>query len=132
MATVVNTGQTLTLTVNAISRSNQITSATLTPSPVRNRYKLIGGTETQKVVDTTYVLTCDVILDWSSGTTDFCDTLWTAYTTSPDTAIAFVLASNGQTFTGNLYPELPPVGGSSSDAHTWSATFQLDGIPTKS
>lgn len=132
MATVVNTGQTLTLTINSIARSEQITNARLEVAPTRNRYKLIGNTETQVLVDSVATLACDILLDWSSGTSDFADALWTAYTSAPNTSIAFVLASNGQTFTGALYPECPPVGGPSNDVHTWSATFQLTGIPTKS
>lgn len=132
MATVVNTGQTLTLTINSIARSEQVTSARLEVAPSRNRYKLIGNTETQVLVDSVATLACDIMLDWSSGTSDFADALWTAYTTAPNTPIAFVLASNGQTFTGQLYADCPPVGGASNDIHTWSANFQLVGIPTKS
>jgi len=132
MATVINTGATLTLTIGGVARSNQITNAVLSPAPQRSRFKLIGNTETQKVTDTLVTLTCDILLDWSSGTSDFADALWTAYTGAPDTTLAFVLASNGQTFTGALYPELPPVGGPADGVHTWSATFQVDGLPTKS
>lgn len=132
MATVVNTGQTLTLTINAIARSEQITSARIEVAPSRNRYKLIGNTETQVVVDTVATLACDILLDWSSGTSDFADALWTAYTTAPNTPIAAVLATNGQTFSTNIYPECPPAGGPSNDVHTWSVTFQCTGVPTKS
>jgi hypothetical protein len=131
MPTVLNTGQTLTLSINSIARSEQITSARITPSTSRNRYKLIGNTETQKLVDTTYTMDVSIMLDWSSGTSDFADALWTAYTSAPDTPIAYSLVSNGQTFTGNLYPEMPPVGGAADDVHTWDATFQLTGVPTK-
>lgn len=132
MATVVNTGQNLTLTINSIARSEQITNARLEIAPTRNRYKLIGNTETQVLVDTVATLACDIMLDWSSGTSDFADSLWTAYTTAPNTPIAFVLATNGQTFTGSLYPECPPAGGAANDVHMWSPTFQLVGVPTKS
>ena len=132
MATVTNTGQTLTLTINSIARSEQVTSARLNPQPTRNRYKLINNTETQVLVDTVVTLECDVLLDWSSGTSDFADALWTAYTTAPNTTIPFVLVTNSQTFTGALYPELPPAGGPANDVHTWSAVFQCAGIPTKS
>lgn len=130
MATVVNTGQSLTLTVGGTSRSAQITNAQLMPTPTRNRYVLIGGTETQVVVDTTYVLSCEVLLDWDSAVTGWAETLWNAYVSAPNTPIAFVLSSNGNTFSGNLYPEIPPVGGSSNDVHSWSASFQVAGIPT--
>lgn len=131
MATVINTGSTLTLTINAIARSEQITSASFTPEVSRNRYKLIGGTEAYAVVDTISTLDCEILLDWSSGTSDFCDALWTAYTTAKDTAIAYVLTQNGQTFTGTLLPILPPVGGAADDVSTWSASFPVTGIPTK-
>lgn len=132
MATTFNTGSTLTLTINSIDRSAQITSARLNVAESRNRYKLIGNTEAQKVVDSVATLDASIILDWSSGTSDFADALWTAYSSAPDTSIAFVLTSNGQTFTGALYPNMPPVGGAADDIHTWDTTFQLTGVPTKS
>lgn len=132
MATVINTGSTLTLTINSIARSEQITAARIVPTESRNRYKLIGGTEAQKVVDTTYTMEVSIILDWTSGTSDFADALWTAYTTAPDTAISYSLVQNSQTFTGSLYPNCPPVGGPSDDIHTWDTVFQLTGVPTKS
>ena len=132
MPTVFNTGSTLTLTINSIDRSAQITSARLNVAESRNRYKLIGGSESQSVVDTVATLDASIILDWSSGTSDFADALWTAYSSAPNTSIAFVLTSNGQTFTGALYPNMPPVGGAADDIHTWDTTFQLTGVPTKS
>lgn len=131
MATVINTGQSLTLTINSVSRSAQITNAQLLPAPQRNRYVLIGGTETQKVVDATYTLTCDVLLDWDSAVTGFAESLWDAYDSDPDQTLPFVLAMNGLTWTGELFVEEPPIGGPSNDAHTWSATFQVNGKPTK-
>lgn len=130
MATVLNTGSQLTLTIGGTARSEQITAARITGEPTRNRYKLIGGTETQKVVDTIWTMDVSIILDWSSGTSDFADSLWTAYQT-PDTALAFVLTMNSQTFSGNLYPVAPPAGGPADDIHTWDVTFQLTGQPTK-
>lgn len=132
MATVINTGSTLTLTINSIARSEQITSANFSNAETRNRYKLIGGTQAFAVVDDVQTLDCEILLDWSSGTSDFADALWTAYTTAPNTAISFVLAQNGQTFTGTLLPTLPPVGGAGADVSMWSASFPVVGIPTKS
>lgn len=132
MATTIITGGSLTLTINAISRSEQITSAVLSVEQTRNTYNLIGGTKAFKVVDTNATLAVDFLLDWSSGTSDFADTLWTAATTAPDTAIPFVLASNGQTFTGSLFPEFPTVGGPGNDVQSQTVTFTCSGIPTKS
>lgn len=131
MATVINTGSQLTLTINSIARSEQITSATFSNESTRNRYKLIGGTQAFAVVDDVQTLDCEILLDWTSGTSDFADSLWTAYTTAPNTAIAFVLTMNSQTFTGTLLPILPPVGGAGSDVSTWSASFPVVGVPTK-
>lgn len=130
MPTVINTGQSLTLTVGGTSRSAQITNAQLMPAPARTRFVLIGGTETQVVVDTAYTLSCEVLLDWDSAVTGWAETLWNAYVSAPNTTIAFVLSINGNTFTGALYPEMPPAGGASDAAHTWQATFQVAGIPT--
>jgi hypothetical protein len=130
MPTVVNTGQSLSLTVGGTSRSAQVTNAQLMPAPSRTRFVLIGGTETQVVVDTAYTLSCEVLLDWDSAVTGWAETLWNAYVAAPNTAIAFVLTINGNTFTSTLYPEMPPAGGASDAAHTWSATFQVAGTPT--
>jgi len=127
--TILNGGQ-LTLTINAIARSEQISSAVLTVEQTRNAYNLIGGTKAFKVVDNNVTLAVEVMQDWSSGTSDFLDALWTASGT-PDTSIPFVLTCNSQTFTGSLFPEYPTVGGAGNDALTWSVTFQCAGVPTK-
>lgn len=131
MATTILNGGTLTLSINAVSRTEQITSAILTVEQSRNAYNLIGGTKAFKVVDNNVTLAVEALQDWTSGTSDFMDALWTAAQT-PDTAIAFVLTCNSQTFTGSLYPEYPTVGGAGNDALTWSVTFQCAGVPTKS
>ena len=130
MTTTIINGGSLTLSINAIDRSAQITSATLSIEQTRNAYNLIGGTKAFKVVDNNVTLACEILQDWSSGTSDFMDALWTASAT-PDTGIAFVLTDNSQTFTGTLYPEYPAVGGAANDAQTWSVTFQCAGVPTK-
>lgn len=130
MTTTIINGGTLTLTIGAVDRSAQITSAVLSVEQTRNAYNLIGGTKAFKVVDNNVTLACEILQDWSSGTSDFMDALWTASGT-PDTALAFVLTANSQTFTGSLYPEYPAVGGAGNDALTWSVTFQCAGVPTK-
>jgi hypothetical protein len=130
MATTILNGGTLTLTINAIARSEQITSAVLTVEQTRNAYNLIGGTKAFKVVDNNVSLAIEAIQDWTNGTTDFMDALWLASAT-PDTAIPFVLTCNKQVFSGSLFPEYPAVGGAGNDALTWSVTFQCDGVPVK-
>lgn len=132
MTTTIITGGDLTLTINAIDRSAQITSAILSTESTRDTYQLIGGTKAYKVTNQNSTLACEILLDWSSGTSDFADALWTAATTAPDTAISFILASNGQSFTGSLLPEVPNVGSAGSDVQTWSVTFQVVDTPTKS
>ena len=130
MATTILNGGTLTLTINAVARSEQITSAVLTVEQTRNAYNLIGGTKAFKVVDNNVTLAVEALQDWTSGTSDFMDALWTASQT-PDTSIAFVLTCNSQTFSGSIFPEYPTIGGSGNDALTWSVTFQCAGVPTK-
>jgi len=110
MATVINTGQSLTLTIGGVSRSAQITNAQLMPSPQRNRYVLIGGTETQKVVDATYTLSCDVLLDWDSAVTGWAETLWDAYVADPDQTVAFVLSNADQIKVGSKSDHIKPTG----------------------
>jgi len=130
MATTILNGGTLTLTINAIARSEQITSAVLTVELTRNAYNLIGGTKAFKVVDNNATLAIEAMQDWTSGTSDFMDALWLASAT-PDTSIPFVLTCNSQTFSGSIFPEYPTVGGSGNDALTWSVTFQCAAVPTK-
>jgi len=131
MATTILNGGTLTLTINAIARSEQITSATIETELSRNTYNLIGGTKAFKVVDNNTTLSIEALQDWTSGTSDFMDALWTAAQT-PDTSIPYVLTCNSQTFTGSILPMYPTVGGAGSgDALSWSVTFQCTGVPTK-
>ena len=131
MTTTIITGGDLTLTINSIDRSAQITSAKLTVETSRERYQLIGGAYAYATTDKNASLAVEILLDWSTGTSDFADALWSAASSAPDTPISFVLASNGQTFTGSLLPEFPEVGGAGSDVQTWSATFQVIDVPTK-
>ena len=130
MATTILNGGTLTLTINAIARSEQITSAVLTVEQTRNAYNLIGGTQAFKVVDNNVTLAIEALQDWTSGTSDFMDALWTAAQT-PDTSIPYVLTCNSQTFSGSILPEYPTVGGSGNDSLVWSVQFQCTGVPTK-
>jgi hypothetical protein len=45
---------------------------------------------------------------------------------APDTALAFSFDVNGDTFTGNVFPVFPTVGGAATDVLTTSLSFVVE------
>ena len=73
--------------------------------------------------------TLDVELyqDWgSTSPASVCEALWTAAKSYPDTKHQAVLTAGGKTFTMDVYPAAPPVGGGANDVLTSSVSFVVD------
>ena len=131
MARVFTTGKTLTLTIGGVTYENVATSVTLEETLNRATLEPISG-QTDVYISTDATLTVELIQDWNStgtGTTSVCKALYEAAASAPNTSLAFsfVTATSGQTFTGNVWPEKPSVGGSSTEALTSTVTFKVVG-----
>jgi hypothetical protein len=78
-----------------------------------------------KTVDKTATLNVELFLD-DSASPGIISALWDAANTAPDTALAFSFDVAGDTFTGNLFPVFPTVGGAATDVLTTSLSFGVE------
>ena len=126
MATNIYTGRNLTLSINAVAYSAQISSATLTPTQEVNQYiTLTGSAAKQGAV--TWSLDVEGFQDWAT-TTGISKNLYDAAATG--TAVAFslvVTAGTAKTITGNIIPTFAQIGGAAIEALSQSYSFQVDG-----
>lgn len=126
MATV-QTGRSLTVTIDLVAYSAQVAEVTLTPS--QNVEQYITLTSSAAVAaPVTWELAVRAYQDWGV-VGSFCDAMWTAAATG--TAISFSMGTDGDTFTGDIIPVYPTVGGPADSALEVEFTFAVDGDVTK-
>ena len=117
MATIL-TGRNLTLTIATKTYAGQATNVTMKLDNRQETYETLGG-RVYKTIDYTGSMSVEMLADWGQ-TNGLCQALWDAAKTAPDTALAFTfVAGSGstiKTFTGNVYPAFPEVGGGGADA----------------
>ena len=131
MATTVITGRDLSLTIDSKNYGDQVTSANLKVNLERNTYETIDG-KVFFALDTEAQLTITMLADWGANSpSSICEALWTAASTSPNTALAYTFtAASGAVFTGSVYPSFPDAGGTGKDAQTITFTLQGTAKPT--
>lgn len=126
------TGRDLTLSINSVDYKYVASGATLTIDNNQQVLETISG-RIYKTIDQTATLQAELYQDWgstSSGTTSnsVCEALWNATKANPDTVIAFTLVvTGGKTYSGNIYPNYPVIGGNATDALTASVSFVVAG-----
>lgn len=127
---VLITGASLTLSINGVDRSGMTTSATLTPNESRTHTHYIGGTQSDTQTTVEFTLDVEMDSDVSKSTAGFIEAIWGLASTAPNTPVPFILTNNEVTFSGNLYPMFPSIGGSATDVQTVSFSFPTAGAPT--
>lgn len=125
MPTTILTGRSLTLTIDSDTYTGQVTSAVASTATNQITVETLAGRE-YKTIDSSSTLTIDLVQDWGAASS-LCEALKAAYTSAPDTAVAFTLSGNGASATGNLFPVAPEFGGASTDVLTTTVTFVIDG-----
>jgi len=129
MATTVLTGRELVLTIEAVDYSEQILSAVLTIETERLTFDTVSG-RAYKFIDKNATLDIEFLADWSDGS-GLSRALWAA-AEAPDTSLTAVLTSSaGDTFTFEVLPSFPNVGGAASEGQTQSLSLQVDGAITE-
>jgi hypothetical protein len=127
MATI-QTGRSLTVTIDSVSYSAQIAEATLNPQQTVDQYITLSSSAAI-AQPATFQLAVRAYQDWGE-TGSFCDAMWSAATAG--TSISFVLGiPNSGTLSGNLIPSYPTAGGPADGAMEVSFTFEVDGAITK-
>lgn len=127
MALVIQTGRSLTITVNAVDYSAQTAEVTLTPSQTVDQYVSLTSSAA-KAQPVTWELNVRAFQDWGEATS-FADALVTAATAG--TSIPFELSlPNGIKASGDIVPVFPPAGGAADSALEMDLTFAVDGDVT--
>ncbi len=130
MATTVLTGRELVLTIEAVDYSDQILSAVLTIETERLTFDTVSG-RAYKYIDKNATLDIEFLADWSDAS-GISRALWAA-AEAPDTSLTAILtATSGDTFTFEVLPNFPNVGGAASEGQTQTLSLQVDGAITES
>lgn len=132
MALTYTTGHDLVLTIKLPSTGTAVTfvdvcaSATLTMENEQTVVETLSG-RSYKTTAKNATLDVELYQDWASTSpASVCQALWTAATSYPDTAHLAVLTAGGKTFTFNIFPAAPPVGGGANDVLTTSVSFVVE------
>jgi hypothetical protein len=113
-----------------VSYADQASTVTLELENNQQVLEVLSG-RAYKTVDKTATLNVEMYLDDTSSA-GIISALWDAAKNAPDTALAFSFDVNGDTFTGNLFPVFPTVGGAATDVLTTSLSFVVeDGSVTR-
>ena len=130
MALSVITGRTITLEIDGVQYSDQLSSATLTINRTDEQY--VTFTDSAPAAGpATATLTVRGYQDWSNGTPPAVDgwsrAMWDAAVAG--STVAFELVVDAGTFTGDILPVFPTGGGDANAALETEMTFQCVGIP---
>jgi len=118
------TGRSLTLSINSVSYADQASTVTLEMENNQQVLEVLSG-RAYKTVDKTATLNVELYLDDTSSA-GIISALWDAASSAPDTALPFSFDVNGDTFTGNVFPVFPTVGGAATDVLTTSLSFVVE------
>ena len=135
MALIYAHGHDLTSTINSVTYQDVCASATLTVENDQQTIETLSG-RSYKTVSKSGTLDVELYQDWnstSSGTTSnsVCKALWNLANTAPDTSIVAVLKVGSATgviptYTFNVFPVFPPLGGAANDVLTTSVSFVVE------
>lgn len=115
MPTTIITGRDITFTLATVNYDAQTTSVTLVNAPVITTYQTLDG-KAYKHIDDQWTLNIELLADYGATSSLF-EAMWTAFTSAPDTALAFtLLTATGASFAGNVFPVAPVAGGTAPDA----------------
>jgi len=128
MPTTIVTGRDITFTLNSVNYDAQTTAVTLVNAPVITTYQTLDG-KAYKHIDDQWTLNISLLADWGATSSLF-EAMWTAFSSAPNTALAFTLVSaTGASFAGNVFPVAPTAGGAAPDAQTDTWAMLVSGTP---
>lgn len=127
MATNVYTGRNLTITINSVAYSAQVTTARLVPTQNTNQYITLTGSAA-KADPVTWTLEVKGFQDFAT-TTGISKNLYDAAATG--TSITFSLGlPNSRTASGSIVPVFSEMGGDATAALEQTYSFPVDGALT--
>jgi len=117
MATTIITGRDITISLASTNYAAQTLSITLVNAPVITTYQALTGKQ-YKHIDDQWTLNMNLLADWGATSSLF-EAMWTAFTSAPNTALAFTMVTaTGASFAGTAFPVAPTAGGTAPDAQT--------------
>ena len=130
MANII-TGRDVSFTIGGNNFDAQTTSAILSNEHTIETYQTLDG-RAYKAIDDQWTFDVEMLADWGA-TGSLCEILWGVAESAPNTGISTVLtAASGATFTFQVLPVFPSVGGAAPDAQTVSMSFTVIGTPAES
>ena len=135
MSTTIITGNELTLTIDTEEYTPQVLSVELEVEDTQEVFETLAG-PAYKTVTQPFSMNLTMLADWGESG-GLCSKLQekalgegTAQTNrAPDVGITFTMTQTGSThqtvFTGNVFPKVPPMGGSGAEVS--EITFTLPG-----
>jgi hypothetical protein len=135
MSTTIITGNSLTLTIDSKVFAPQVLNVELAVEDTQEVYETLAG-PAYKTTTQPFSMSLTMLADWSV-TGGLCATLQgkalgegvSASGRAPDTGVTFTMvqagATHSTTFTGKVFPKVPPMGGAGADVS--EITFSLPG-----
>jgi hypothetical protein len=135
MSTTIITGNSLTLTIDSKVFAPQVLNVELAVEDTQEVYETLAG-PAYKTTTQPFGISLTMLADWSV-TGGLCATLQgkalgegvSAAGRAPDTGVTFTMvqagATHSTTFTGKVFPKVPPMGGAGADVS--EITFTLPG-----
>lgn len=130
MANII-TGRDVSFTIGGNNFDAQTLSAVLSNEHIIETYQTLDG-RAYKAIDDQWTFDVEMLADWGA-TGSLCEILWGVCESAPNTGINTVLtAASGATFTFQVLPVFPSVGGTAPDAQTVTMSFTVIGTPAES
>lgn len=130
MPTVINNGTNMTLKINSVDYSEQVSMVELSVDQEVDTYRTLTGKK-KVVTGTNAQLKVKLFQDWPGNATGVSEKLWAL--ASAGTAVAFELAidgTGGGKWTGNVIPVYPTAGGTPGQGLEADMTMEVDGAVT--
>ena len=131
MPTNIITGRDVSFTIGGNNFDAQTTSAILSNEHIIETYQTLDG-RAYKAIDDQWTFDVEMLADWGAAGS-LCEILWGVCESAPNTGISVVMtAATGATFTFQVLPVFPSVGGAAPDAQTVTMSFTVIGTPAES
>jgi hypothetical protein len=127
MATTVQLGRSVAITIAAVNYDDQILNGVVTFQDANAQVETLNGTVDYTVDNEKGELTLEILQDWGIAQ-GFCDALWDAADVSPNTTLAATVTINSKVVTLTVIPRRPQFGGGGTDALTTTVTLPVRSI----
>lgn len=127
MATLVQTGRDIAITIASVNYDDQISSGSATFQDATASIETLNGTVDYTVDNEKGTVDLVLFQDWGK-TGGVCDALWDAADTAPTTTVAVTMTIGGKVFTLTCLPKRPTAGGAAPDAMTTTVSLPIRAI----